>query len=564
MRRNLIKTALLVALLVVLLAPAAQLLSDAKDSLLDAKQAAIARALEMEQARKAQAEPVSVQPAAEDIEAIWAIEDARTEAEGTLVHEMYRGADRLGYDSASATFYCTLGIGLEDWPEIALSARGEENVQVIWLDDYTYDWPSDAIRDGYRYELLAYTDTEFAYIGVVFTGLPIVSVDAEGTLGKEDAPGRATVSAAGYDAIDTAMIIHERGGGYTKPVNKWSYRLEFHQLSHSGKDEKRMESVLGMPADSDWLLLANAQDLTTVRNKIAWEIWNDWHAETGSPMCMQSEMVELFINGEYKGIYQLMQRVQPEQEILRMGGNLSTDSAVRIVSSINPSDKPQWSLAGEDVDFVLEYLYDPSGNAQRLFDKAKDYVELSRKDPALQLDDAAFEKLVLERIDIESMIDYILFFHACTLRDNIGNNVYLYLLRQEDGRLLFHHAPWDMDTAFWVKPASEAHNSTYWPNLSMVIPNRILTLNIGNAREIMWDTWREKRATVISDEAIYARFTDMEEYINASGAYLRDSEKWYGEAIELNLSEMEYYEEQNLKTVELVLENEWPIDGAML
>ena len=92
----------------------------------------------------------------------------------------------------------------------------------------------------------------------------------------------------------------------------------------------------------------------------------------------------------------------------------------------------------------------------------------------------------------------------------------------------------------------------------------MLDLNVGNCRELMWKIWREKRQTVLADEAIYERFTAMEEYINASGAYLRESEKWYGEAIELNLSDMEYYEERNLSLVELVLEDTWPIDGAMI
>ena len=558
-KRNLIVTLIIVALLIALITPLALVLARSKNAALDAKQAAIARALEMEEERKALPAPVSVQPAM-DIEDIWAIEDTRTEAEGALVQEMYRGGEKLGYDAGSNTFYCTLGLDTgDDWPEIALSALGEPGLQIVWADDYSYDWCTDAIAQGYRYELMAYTQDQFAYIGVVFTGLPIVTLNVEGEITAQDVPGRATIAAAGYEPIDAATLVHERGGGWVKPVDKWSYRLEFHTLGANGKDAKHVTSVLGMEPDSDWLLLANAQDNTTVRNKIAWDIWNDWHEEGEALMRMDSELIELFVNDEYKGIYQLMQRVQEEQEIERFGGDVNTDVAMRIISSANVSNKPVWDLAGTDVDFRLEYRYEPRGNADRVFALAKDYVALSRKDEALQLDDAAFEQTVLERVDIESMMHYILFFHACSLRDNIINNIYLYMLEDEDGHMMIHHAPWDMDTAFWVKPPSEPHDSLRWPDLSMVLPRRMLDLNVGGCRELMWQIWREKRATILADEAIYERFTAMEEYINASGAYLRESERWQGGAQELNLAEINAYATQHLHEIDSMIEQMWPV-----
>lgn len=565
MRKKLLGTLLLVVLLTALLVPLERILSKGADTPLDQKQAAIKRALEIEEERRALPAPAGVQPAAENIEDIWAIEDARTEAETPLVRQMYRGEEALGYDEESRTFYCTLGMDNgDDWPEMVLSVLGEPGLEAVWVDDYSYDWCSDAIREGYRYELMAYTQDLFEYVGVVFTGLPLVTLNTEGEITTQDVPGWATIAAAGHAPVNTATLVHERGGGFTKMINKRSYRLEFHTLGANGRDEKYVTSVLGMEPDSDWLLLANAQDNTTVRNMISWDIWNDWHDEGEAFMRMDSHMVELFVNDEYMGVYQLMQRVQAEQEIERFGGDVSTDIALRIISSINASTKPVWDLAGTDVDCRLEYRYEPRGNARRVFDLAKDYVALSHRDEANWLSDEEFEKTVLERIDIESMMHYILFFHACSLRDNIGNNIWLYMIRDDDGRMMIHHAPWDMDTAFWVKPPSEPHDSMRYPDTSMVLPRRMLDLNVGNCRELMWKIWREKRQTILADEAIYERFTAMEEYINASGAYLRESEKWYGEAIELNLSEMEYYEERNLSLVELVLEDTWPIDGAMI
>ena len=82
-----------------------------------------------------------------DIEDAWAIEDERQEAQAPLVRSMFNGGSALGYDAASDTFYCTLGVEHEDdWPELALSVEDAPGVTVVWIDDYAYDFCTDAIR----------------------------------------------------------------------------------------------------------------------------------------------------------------------------------------------------------------------------------------------------------------------------------------------------------------------------------------------------------------------------------------------------------------------------------
>lgn len=562
-RWNLIAAGIGVLLLALALAPLAGVMSGAEKAL-DAKQAAIARALEIERERQRLAPPAPVQTAA-DIETIWAIEDAREETEEQLVDSMFCGADEMGYDAESRTFYATLGLDNgDDWPEVALHARGQDGVQVVWVDDYSYDWCAEAIEEGYRYELLAYTDTQYAYIGVVFTGLPIVTLHAEGEIIMDgDVPGRMTLAAAGHEPLDTAIVVHERGGRNWKPIDKSSYRVEMHTLGLNGKAQRREAGLLGMKSDSEWLLLSNAQDESAVRNRIAYSMWADWHADEPALMCMDSEFVEVFEGDEYMGIYQLMERVKPEEEIAAVGGSTRTDCVLRGIVPANLSDKPVWNLVDEGLFFCLEYRYGANGNAERVFELAEDYVTLSRSGDK-RLDDEAFAALALERVDIEDMMNYILFYHACTLRDNSTNNIYLYIMREDDGRYVYRHAPWDMDTGLWVRKDFDPHNSLRWPDMSMVLPTRMLDLNVGNCREMIWQLWNEKRTGVLSKESFSARIMDTEALINASGAYLRESQKWYGEAVKLNLSEMEYYAEECLNLVRLTLESVWPVEGMTL
>ena len=76
-----------------------------------------------------------------EIEAIWAIEDTRTESEMPLVTALENHGARLGYDAAENTFYCPIGLETGDeWPDIHLTAPGAKNVQLDFVDDYSYDW----------------------------------------------------------------------------------------------------------------------------------------------------------------------------------------------------------------------------------------------------------------------------------------------------------------------------------------------------------------------------------------------------------------------------------------
>ena len=93
-----------------------------------------------------------------DIEDIWAIEDARIESEAPLVTRLLNHGAELGYDESDNTFYCTLGMDHEEkWPQIHLTAPDAKDASLVFVDDYTYDWCADAIREGYAYQILAYT-----------------------------------------------------------------------------------------------------------------------------------------------------------------------------------------------------------------------------------------------------------------------------------------------------------------------------------------------------------------------------------------------------------------------
>ena len=134
-------------------------------------------------------------PAPENIEEIWAIEDARAESDVPLVTVLENHGMRLGYDAQENTFYCPIGMETGDeWPQLYLTAPGAKGVQLVFVDDYSYDWCSAALRDGYPYQILAYTDTELSYTQIIFTGLPVITLETAGTVTYEDTPAQVTMA----------------------------------------------------------------------------------------------------------------------------------------------------------------------------------------------------------------------------------------------------------------------------------------------------------------------------------------------------------------------------------
>lgn len=60
-----------------------------------------------------------------------------------------------------------------------------------------------------------------------------------------------------------------------------------------------------MPEESDWILNAHYSDKTLIRNNMTYELFRRMgHYASRTRLC------ELFINGEYRGIYSLMEKVK--------------------------------------------------------------------------------------------------------------------------------------------------------------------------------------------------------------------------------------------------------------
>ena len=448
-----------------------------------------------------------------DIEDIWAIEDAREESDTPLVTALDNNGQALGYDAASNTFYCTLGLGHEeDWPQLHLTAPGANGVSLCFVDDYTYDWCADAIRDGWAYQILAYTDDAYSYASLVFTGLPIISLDTQEALQPhEDIPVQVSVSAAGEAGLTACGRAHERGDTSLRMRPKHGIKVEFTRHADGTRKTEQEMPLLGRT--DEFILIACSMDYLLIRDKLSWDLWNGISSEDEAFGPRETAYCEVFAGDAYLGVYVMMKPYDYAQELARLGADApAADSLYRLAGrSVHEFDKP---LIQDHRGMYYEQHYAPSGETGHA--ALLPYLALFAEE-----DDAVFNEKALELLDIDSVIRYALFVQACGMTDNEHNNLYIVAHRTEDGyRYLF--APWDLDVS-WGRDDDE--NAEVWYDFPIF--DRLVELDCGGVvRDRLAAIWKQMRENGFSGENVGSLLDGYNAALNDSGAFYRDAERW--------------------------------------
>lgn len=174
-------------------------------------------------------------------------------------------------------------------------------------------------------------------------------------------------------AVEMKLTIKGRGNSSWTDMPKKSYKLEFQDK----------ESFFGFPKNRDWALIANYADRSLMRNYLVYNLSASLSMQY-SPRC---EFVEVFLNGEYLGVYLLTETVKvaknrvniPENEksfLVEVDGR-SRDGEVNVSSKMNkpftvhsPKNPSKQSL-DLFIDYINEfedYLQDEKKLKEDVFD----------------------------------------------------------------------------------------------------------------------------------------------------------------------------------------------------
>lgn len=194
------------------------------------------------------------------------------------------------------------------------------------------------------------------------------------------------------------------------------------------------EELLGMGAAKSWVLCANYYDGAYIRNQIGFEL----AAAGGIAYACDSRFAELYINDEYMGLYQVMEKIQTGKNRMDIGD--------KYLLEIDYRDRAAKEAAGvmlsNDQPIVIhapEKDRDEAG-VQQFFDEFSRRMEEGEV-PAEKMDMVSFAKMFVME-DILQDMDFGYTSH------------YMYL--DLENEILYDGPVWDMDNTMGRGIAKEA------------------------------------------------------------------------------------------------------------
>lgn len=158
-----------------------------------------------------------------------------------------------------------------------------------------------------------YNSKKIASADLTHSGLPVVIINTpnnQDITSKEDYVENTLMSVLQMDIMDELCeLTNIKGrGNSTWGQAKNPYAIKF--------DKKK--SLITLPEDKSWVLLANFFDASLLRNDLAFYLGEMISTLDWTP---HFQYVDLILNGHYKGIYQLGEKVKISKKRVNVGDN---------------------------------------------------------------------------------------------------------------------------------------------------------------------------------------------------------------------------------------------------
>lgn len=247
--------------------------------------------------------------------------------------------------------------------------------------------------------------------------------------------------------------IHLRGNT-SKNFEKKPYSLE--TIDVLGNELS--VSLIGMPPENDWDLIAMYQDKSLIRIPLTYDL-----SRMMGHYAPRFKTVEVVVNNEYSGVYSLMEKPKWGNyriDISKLGINDNSAPAITggYIIKIDRADAAGWySLFPGDPSgnshFYYEYVY-PKDTAittqQKIYIKDfMDNFETVMNSPSFNDPTTGYQKY----IDVESFIDYFIINELSKNVDAYRLSTYMYKDNINKGGKLHISPVWDYDLAW--------HNCNY-------------------------------------------------------------------------------------------------------
>ena len=376
-------------------------------------------------------------------------------------------------------------------------------------------------------EVLEYYD-----LGKFSTTLPVIYMNTKGQQvlkenviwgnialldGNEEAQSIFSVP----NSIYCATIKYRGASSYSK-FDKKQYRIEFYK---NNKDSTKKVSLAGMGANSEWVLNGPYLDKTLIRNKLVYDLareLNGWAPDT--------RFVELFVDGEYQGVYLAVEPVTNGESRLRLAefGLLSGETAYVVNRDRIDTGTEEIETWGKTEGYTYNALYIRYPSKNKITEKQKEYIknDISEFEQVLYGENFSDKRIGYQAyIDIDNWVDYFIINEFAMNYD--AGNLSTYVYKELGGKLQL--AVWDFNNGFdnyqWFHTETDRLHTVENSWFDRLWQDE-------NFREHVCERYGQLRKTTLSDEHIADKIASYQEKL--------------GDAVDRNFKVWGYSFDENL------------------
>jgi len=332
--------------------------------------------------------------------------------------------------------------------------------------------------------------------------------------------------------------IRYRGHSSYTHAPKKSYRIETRDASGSDINV----SLLGMPEEDDWALIANYTDKTLLRNTLSYTL----AAQMGY-WAPRSKYCELVVDNDYVGVFSLTETIKRDNnrvpvkktDITNISGDALTGGYIIKIDKFNEPAEIAWTSPfmplhhpdNQQIHFQIHYP--AQGN---LAPQQKDYIKAFTDSFEYALNSPQFNHPTqgyYPFVDLQSFVNYFVIQEFTKNVDAYRLSTFLYKDRDSEGGVLTMGPVWDFDLAFRNAEYCLNYEHTGWAyHYGQICPDDMFQPPFWWHR-LLSDTlfvnklkcdWLDYRNDILDTTHIFSHIDSIHAYINQ--AQSRNFTRW--------------------------------------
>lgn len=378
-----------------------------------------------------------------------------------------------------------------------------------------------------------FENDETTNYSLYFTTLPIISIDTNSAEITNDKETPSTFIVNAYDSIPR---VHTAGleirGGTSQFFPKKQYSVDFYKNFDTNETEDI--SVLGMRTDSEYNMWAFYNEPLRFRNMTSWQLWSKigklyyQNQEQDASISIKMKYTEVFLNGDYKGIYAIGEKIDRKQlKLKKYGGEIKGEL---------------YKADNYDMTWFNEVFNDYDNNSRTWkgwsykYPKVTEATDWKKLYTAINFvvnsSSSEFASKFESFFNLDNLIDYFLFINTAKAADNFGKNYFVAKYKKNDPYIF---VPWDLDQVFGRKWSDDAL-LVRDPDTSTLLYNTLFDkmFAMPGCNEKIKSRYKELRDNdIISVTSILSMFHNNYNFLKQNGVYDRER-KLYTQVIASN------------------------------